>query len=412
MTDQNISNLNNYVTNELSTWAKEFGFFIKQVDEDHHILFAYSKTLKEIEDDKFQILDNIRESTSKQNFPLTLSIGIAYGDDNLNSLADQAQKDLDLALGRGGDQVVVKSKDKEARFYGGKTNPMEKRTRVRARMISQALQELINESDQVFVQGHSHPDMDSLGACLGIHRIASMNGKPCKMIVNEEGLHSDVQRLIGKMRSKDELKDDLISPEEGLQKATDNTLLIMVDHSKPSMSCSKEIYERLENKVMIIDHHRRGEEFPENPVLVYIEPYASSTCELITEMFEYQSQDAEPISKLEATAMLTGIFVDTKSFSLRTGTRTFDAASYLRSAGADSEEMQAFMQENPDDYMARTHLISMTKFIDEKHTLAVICGEDETVYDPVTAAQAADSLLNISGVNASFVITHRPDKKK
>ncbi|MCL0312481.1 DHH family phosphoesterase [Apilactobacillus sp. TMW 2.2459] len=411
MTDQNISNLNNYVTNELSAWAKEFGFFIKQVDEDHHIFFAYSKTLAEIENDKFQILDKIRESTSKQNFPLTLSIGIAYGDDNLNSLADQAQKDLDLALGRGGDQVVVKAKDKEARFYGGKTNPMEKRTRVRARMISQALQELINESDQVFVQGHAHPDMDSLGACLGIHRIASMNGKPCKMIVNEEGLHSDVQRLIGEIRDKDNLKDDLISPEAGLQQATDNTLLIMVDHSKPSMSCSREIYERLENKVMIIDHHRRGEEFPENPVLVYIEPYASSTCELITEMFEYQSQDAEPISKLEATAMLTGIFVDTKSFSLRTGTRTFDAASYLRSAGADSEEMQAFMQENPDDYMARTHLISMTKFIDEKHTLAVICGESETVYDPVTAAQAADSLLNISGVNASFVITHRPDKK-
>ncbi len=168
MTDQEISNLSNYVTNELATWSQKYGMYLKQIDDDHFFLLAYAKSLTAIENDKFNILDTVRETTSKQNFPLTLSIGIAYGEDDLNNLADQAQSNLDLALGRGGDQVVVKSLDGTARFYGGKTNPMEKRTRVRARMISQALNELMSDSDQVFVQGHTRPDMDSLGACLGI----------------------------------------------------------------------------------------------------------------------------------------------------------------------------------------------------------------------------------------------------
>lgn len=272
MTDQEISNLNNYVTNELTIWAQKFGFFIKQVDEDHYIMMAYSKVLKDIEDDKFSILDEIRESTSKQNYPVTLSIGIAYGEDNLNDLSEQAQSDLDLALGRGGDQVVVKAKDHEARFYGGKTNPMEKRTRVRARMISQALQELFKEADTIFVQGHSQPDMDSIGACLGIHRLAKMNNKHCYVVIPDGTFHSDVQRLIDKTKEDETLASDIITPEEALQLAGDNSLLIMVDHSKPSMSVSEDLYNRLESKVMIIDHHRRGEEFPENPVLVYIEP--------------------------------------------------------------------------------------------------------------------------------------------
>ncbi|MHA8138079.1 DHH family phosphoesterase [Lactobacillaceae bacterium Scapto_B20] len=409
MTDQEISNLLNYVTNELSGWAHEFGMYLKQIDDDHFMVIAYASSLRAIEEDKFKILDKIRESTSKQNFPLTLSVGIAYGDSNLNSLADQAQSDLDLALGRGGDQVVVKAKDQEARFYGGKTNPMEKRTRVRARMTSQALQEIMKESDQIFVQGHNRPDMDAIGACFGIRRIAKMNNKKCWIVVDQSQLHSDVKKLIETSKEYPEIFDSIITPEEALQKATDNSLLIMVDHSKPSMSISEDLYKRLANRVVIIDHHRRGEEFPPNPILVYIEPYASSTCELITEMFEYQSQDAEPINKLEATAMLTGIFIDTKSFSMRTGTRTFDAASYLRSAGADSEEMQQFMEESVDDYLSRNHLISLVHFIDDNRHIAVVAGEDDKTYDPVTAAQAADALLNMAGVDASFVATKRAD---
>ncbi|MTV81446.1 DHH family phosphoesterase [Secundilactobacillus folii] len=407
MTDQDISNLRNYVTNELSVWAQHFGMYLKHLDDDHFLVFMYAKAMKAVEEDKFSILDTIRESTSKQNFPLTLSIGIAYGGPDLTRLADQAQSNLDLALGRGGDQVVVRAQDEEARFYGGKTNPMEKRTRVRARMISQALQELMNQSDAIFVQGHQQPDMDSIGACLGIRRIAQMNQKKCYIVLDQDNLHSDVQRLLDSLRDYPEIYEAIITPEEAMNKVTDQSLLVMVDHSKPSLSMSPDLYERLENRVMIIDHHRRGEEFPENPMLVYIEPYASSTCELITEMFEYQSQESEPINKIEATAMLTGIFIDTKSFSLRTGSRTFDAASYLRSAGADSVQMQQFMKENVDSYLQRNHLIELVTFVNQD--MAVIAGEEDETYDSVTAAQAADDLLNMSGVDASFVITKRED---
>lgn len=407
MTDQDISNLRNYVTNELSAWAQRFGMYLKRLDDDHFLVFMYAKAMRAVEADKFSILDTIRESTSKQNFPLTLSIGIAYGGSDLTRLADQAQSNLDLALGRGGDQVVVRAQDAEARFYGGKTNPMEKRTRVRARMISQALQELMSQADMVFVQGHQQPDMDAIGACLGIRRIAQMNQKPCYIVLDQETVHSDVQRLLVSLRDYPEIFESIITPEEALSKMTKQSLLVMADHSKPSLSISPELYQRLENRVMIIDHHRRGEEFPENPMLVYIEPYASSTCELITEMFEYQSQESEPINKIEATAMLTGIFIDTKSFSLRTGSRTFDAASYLRSAGADSVQMQQFMKENVDSYLQRNHLIELVEFVTPD--MAVVAGEPDEIYDPVTAAQAADDLLNMSGVDASFVITHRED---
>ncbi len=409
MNDTNISNLSNYITNELSSWASQMGMFLKMIDEDHYFVLAYTKSLTQMEKEKFKLLDRIRERTSKQNFPVTLSIGLAYGGTDLAKLSRLSQSNLDLALGRGGDQVVVRGvDDSQARFYGGKTNPMEKRTRVRARMISQALQELMSQSDDIFVMGHARPDMDSIGACLGIRRIAKMNGKQCWLVLDTDNLHSDIQRLLDEIDNYPDIKESIISPEEALQKATKKSLLLMLDLSKPSISMSPKLYEQLKNRVIIIDHHRRGEEFPENPMLVYIEPYASSTCELITEMFEYQSRYSDdPINKLEATAMLTGIIIDTKSFSLRTGTRTFDAASYLRSVGADSQMSQHFMKENVQSFLQRNHLIDRVEFVGNGN--AVVVGENDRAYDPVTAAQAADSLLTVSGVQASYVVTHRSE---
>ena len=409
MNDTNISNLSNYITNELSSWASQMGMFLKMIDEDHYFVLAYTKSLTQMEKEKFKLLDRIRERTSKQNFPVTLSIGLAYGGTNLAKLSRLSQSNLDLALGRGGDQVVVRGvDDSQARFYGGKTNPMEKRTRVRARMISQALQELMSQSDDIFVMGHARRDLDSIGACLGIRRIAKMNGKQCWLVLDTDNLHSDIQRLLDEIDNYPDIKESIISPEEALQKATKKSLLLMLDLSKPSISMSPELYDQLKNRVIIIDHHRRGEEFPENPMLVYIEPYASSTCELITEMFEYQSRYSDdPINKLEATAMLTGIIIDTKSFSLRTGTRTFDAASYLRSVGADSQMSQHFMKENVQSFLQRNHLIDRVEFVGNGN--AVVVGENDRAYDPVTAAQAADSLLTVSGVQASYVVTHRSE---
>lgn len=408
LSDSELSNLHNYVTSTIDTWAKENHVLLKVLDDDNYLIVGHQQGLDAMEKKKFGILDVIRQNTTKQNSPVTLSIGIAYGDDNLVKLADTAQSNLDLALGRGGDQVVVRSKDGTARFYGGKTNPMEKRTRVRARVISQAMQELMAESDQLFVVGHRHPDMDSLGACLGVRRIAEMNGHQCWIVIDQEPVHSDVQRLLHEMQNYQEIAAHVITPAQALDKADDKSLLVMVDHSKPSISIAPDLIDQLHDRLMIIDHHRRGEEFPENPLLVYNEPYASSTCELLAEMFEYQPRESASLNKLEATAMLSGIQVDTKSFTENAGVRTFDAASYLRSAGADSTMIHQFLRENMHSFMERNHLISTLTMINDK--MALCTGEDDRIYDSVTAAQAADMLLQMSGVEASFVITRRSEK--
>lgn len=403
MSDSDVSNLHNYVTSELSNWADRYHLLLKVIDDDNYLVMGHEATLHKLEEKKFKILDKIRENTSKMNSPVTLSIGIAYGQVDLGRLADTAQRNLDLALGRGGDQVVVRQENQQARFYGGKTNPMEKRTRVRARIISHAFSELMHQSDQIFVVGHATPDMDSMGACLGIRRIAEMNNQECWIVLDQEKVHSDIARLVQQFKNYQSIDKHVITPAEAVEKATDKSLLVMVDHSKVSISMAPDLYKRLKNRTVIIDHHRRGEEFPENPLLVYIEPYASSTCELITEMFEYQPREGAALNRLEATTMLTGIEIDTKNFKQNSGTRTFDAASYLRSAGADNRMIQQFMKENVDNFMQRNHLIANTSFIDDKMALCV--GEEDQTYDPVTAAQAADMLLQVEGIEASFVIT-------
>ena len=407
MSDRDISNLDNYITNELSNWASEQQMFLKRIDDDHFFIMAYTGKIFDMEKNGFKILDIIREYTSQQNVPLTLSMGFSYGVDDLHKLNDEAQKNLNLALGRGGDQVVVKEIGEKARFYGGNTDPMEKRTRVRARMISEALQELLKDSDQVIVMGHSHPDMDVLGSSLGIRRIAMMNNTSCKIVINPNTLHSDVSRLLGMIDEDPDIKKDIISPAESEEIKTPKTLIVMVDHSKQSISINPDLFRGDNNKVVVIDHHRRGEEFPENPMLIYIEPYASSTSELITEMLEYQPKNKKAIEKIEATALLAGITVDTKSFSLRTGTRTFDAASYLRSVGADEAVIQNVLKENIDSFIQKSHLIETITMINGN--MAVCFGEEDKSYDPVIVAQAADTLLSLDNVEASFVISKRPD---
>lgn len=407
--DREQSNLINYITNQLTDWAKNNAMFIKRVSNDQFIVTAYVHSLKRIEEDKFAILDKIRRDTSKKNYPLTLSMGFAYGKDDLGELARDAQKNLDLALGRGGDQAVVKKGDERARFYGGNTNPMEKRTRVRARMISQALRELFNQNKDVYVMGHANPDMDALGACLGIHRIAQMNHKQCHIVVERQNIHTDIARLLKLIDQDDNLQADIISPVTALEQADNESMLILVDTSKPSISMSPQLCQKLADHIVVIDHHRRGEEFPANPLLTYIEPYASSACELITEMLEYQPQSSASLNRLEATAMLAGISVDTHSFTMRAGTRTFDAASYLRSVGADGTLVQNLLKENIDSYIQRSHLIDTVEMITPY--IALCTGQEEQIYDSVVAAQAADTLLSLNNIEASFVITKRSDGK-
>lgn len=406
MGDQNLTNMSSYVQTTLSKYAGQFNSYLKRIDEDHFILLTHMHDLAKMEDNKFSILDKVRTESSRKNMPLTLSIGIAFGSESLNEIADQAQSNLDLALGRGGDQVVVKQSGHEARFYGGKSNPMEKRTRVRARMVSQALVELFKGVDHVFVQGHRNPDLDAIGSAIGIVKIARIHGIKASVVLDVDHVNYDVGRLIAKMQAAGIDKDVFISPKDALEAATDESLLVLTDHSKYSITYDPELYKRLKNRLIIIDHHRRGEEFPENPMLVYIEPYASSTCELVTEMIEYQPQGGEGVlTDLEASAMLAGITVDSKEFSLRTGTRTFDAASYLRSIGADTQVVSELLKENIDNYLQRSHLVSTIDMIEPN--MALLMGEDNKIYDPIITARAADTALSLEHVDASFALTRR-----
>lgn len=405
MSDAEASTLRTYVTKTLSDWMTDHEIYARRLSVDRYLLIGYRSALEKAENDKFNLLKAIRESTSVQNAQITLSIGIAYNEMAIDTLAENAQANLDLALGRGGDQVVVKSSTGSARFYGGNTNPMAKRTRVRARVISQALADLFDQADQVFVMGHKRPDMDSFGGALGVRRLAEMLGKPAWVVYEETGReHSDIGLLLEQMSEDVADENALLTPNEVLTQMTDQSLLVLVDHSKPSLSESQEVYEALKNRVVIIDHHRRGEEFPEEPQLVYVESYASSTSELVTELFEYQPRRAQGLRRLEATAMLAGIQIDTKSFTLRSGTRTFDAASYLRAVGADGNLLQDFMKETVDSYRNRAHLIERAQI---HGSVAIAVGEDDSQYDSVVAAQAADSLLQMIGVTSSYVITRR-----
>lgn len=407
MDDQSVSNLNSLVTSILNKWTMEFGLFFKRISSDKFIAVFNERILHELEDNKFSILDEVREATAKQNVALTLSIGVGAGVPSLPELGELAQSSLDIALGRGGDQVAIRQANGKVKFYGGKTNPVEKRTRVRARVISHALRELMMERDKVMILGHKFPDMDAIGAAVGIRKVAEINQKDGYIILNPSETDTSVKRLLEEIKQYPDLYARFITPDEALEMATDDTLLVVVDTHKPSLVIDERIVRRIEN-VVVIDHHRRGEDFIKNPLLVYMEPYASSTSELVTELMEYQPKNGK-INMLEATALLAGIIVDTKSFTLRTGSRTFDAASYLRAQGADTVLVQKFLKEDLRSYIQRAKLVETVKF--PLNGIAVAKGKNDTIYSPVLMAQAADTILTMNGVDASFVIGRRSENE-
>ncbi|ARW41238.1 MULTISPECIES: DHH family phosphoesterase [Bacillus] len=405
--DQTRSTMNSQVTSLLNAWAQEYGIFLKRTSSERFIAVLNEHILTELENAKFSILDEIREKTSVHTVSLTLSIGIGASVSSLKELGDLAQSSLDLALGRGGDQVAIKMPNGKVKFYGGKTNPMEKRTRVRARVISHALKEIVSESSNVIIMGHKFPDMDAVGAAIGILKVAQANGKEGYIVIDPNQIGSSVQRLIEEIKKYEELWSRFITPEEAMEISNDDTLLVVVDTHKPSFVMEERLVNKIEH-IVVIDHHRRGEEFIKDPLLVYMEPYASSTAELVTELLEYQPKRLK-INMIEATALLAGIIVDTKSFSLRTGSRTFDAASYLRAKGADTVLVQKVLKESVGSYIKRAKLIQHTSLYKENIAIASLPENEEEYFDQVLIAQAADSLLSMSEVEASFAVARRDE---
>ncbi len=406
MSDNLKSQLNSQVTVKLNKWADDYHFYIKRTSQDRFIAILTQHTLDLLEKSRFEILDEIRSLNMEevQRNPITLSIGIGTGNVPIPELAKLSQSSLDLALGRGGDQIAIRDETGKVRFYGGKTNPMEKRTRVRARVISHALKELVKESDNVLIMGHKAPDMDSLGSTIGLLNIAKSNDVEGYIVFDENDVTTGVSKVIERVKEEEGLWKHFIGPEEAEAIYTSRSLVVVVDTHRPSLVAHEKLLRNAEYKV-VIDHHRRGEEFIKNPTLVYMEPYASSTAELVTELIEYQP-NKKKLSTIEATTLLAGIIVDTKSFALRTGSRTFDAASYLRSKGADPVLIQKFLKEDLDTLIKRNKLIERAYLYHD--SLAIVKADDQ-YYNQILIAQTADALLTVDNVNASFVIAKRSE---
>ncbi len=388
------------VTSAINDWSNELSIYIRRYTADKFFIITNNIVLEQLENSRFDILDVVREMTAENKIPLTLSIGIGAGTDSFIELGELAQSSLDIALGRGGDQAAVKVGERLS-FYGGKSNAVEKRTRVRARVISHALKDLIKESDFVLIMGHKSPDMDALGAAIGILKAVLVNDKQGYIVLDEP--NPMISDLLEEVSNHKELPKYFITPEKSLSMASAKTLLIIVDTHKPSMTIEPKLVEN-SKRVVVIDHHRRGEEFVEDPVLIYIEPYASSTCELVTELLQYQS-DKLQMDNLEATALLAGITVDTKRFAFKTGARTYEAASFLRTNGADPTMVQKLLKEDISQYILKSEIVREAKIVFNNIAIAIA---DEKL-DQILIAQTADTLLELKGVLASFVISVRKD---
>ena len=406
--DEVASRLDATIVVTLTDWAKKNSIYLKRIDEDRFIGLLNVKDLKKIEKDKFQILDTIRSLKEDFGAPITLSIGVGMGTDFLPELGELAKSSLDLALGRGGDQVAMKDVDGTIRFYGGKTNPQEKRTRIKARVVSNALADIVNDSDKIIVMGHKRPDFDAVGACVGIYTFAKFLNKECYIILNDSDQDETIQKVMFEINNLDEqLSKVFVDSDEAWELMTPQTTLIVVDTSDASRVIDAAILSKANRKV-IIDHHRRGEDIITNPLLTYIEPYASSASELIAELIEYQTK-IEKISPIAATIMLGGIVVDTQNFSIRTGSRTFDAAAYLRSNGADPTKVKTILKEPFENFMNRVEIINNS--IQKSPEIIMAKAPENKYYTNVMLAQSADLLLTLKGIECSFAIGYLDEGK-
>ena len=406
--DEVASRLDATIVVTLTDWAKKNSIYLKRIDEDRFIGLLNVKDLKKIEKDKFQILDTIRSLKEDFGAPITLSIGVGMGTDFLPELGELAKSSLDLALGRGGDQVAMKDVDGTIRFYGGKTNPQEKRTRIKARVVSNALADIVSDSDKIIVMGHRRPDFDAIGACVGIYTFAKFLNKECYIILNDSDRDETIQKVMFEIDNLDEqLSRVFVNSDEAWELMTPQTTLIVVDTSDASRVLDAAILSKANRKV-VIDHHRRGEDIITNPLLTYIEPYASSASELIAELIEYQTK-IEKISPIAATIMLGGIVVDTQNFSIRTGSRTFDAAAYLRSNGADPTKVKTILKEPFENFMNRVEIINNS--IQKSPEIIMAKAPENKYYTNVMLAQSADLLLTLKGIECSFAVGYLEEGK-
>lgn len=386
------------IEKRVNAWVLNGGGIVRRYEREKFIVMFKNKDYRDIvEKGKYKILDEIREINLENKIPVTLSIGTGIGGVTLEENDSMAKLALEMALGRGGDQVVVKSPS-AYKFYGAKSREVEKSTKVKARVMAHALRELIDRAENVMIMGHKNGDMDSLGSAIGLFQAVESRNVDTYIVVKKNT--SNAKELLSNFTNNPKYSGNIISGDKAMSLMHKQTLLIVVDTHRRSMVEYPEVLSAAKS-VVLIDHHRRAEDFIDNAVLTYHEPYASSTCEMVTEILQY-IQDTPKISVKEAEALYAGIFLDTKGFTLKTGVRTFEAAAYLRRMGVDPTNVRKLFKSGLEDSVRISKIVAGAKLY--KNNIAVAVSDDTGKDSQIVVAKAADELLNIAGIDASFVL--------
>ena len=385
-------------------WINKWDGVLVKSERDRYICFFEQRHLKAIKEDKFSILDKIKEIDLKSKVQLTLSIAISNEGATQKDKYKSVTTVMDIVLGRGGDQAVIREND-IYKFFGGRTQEVERRTKVKARVVAHALENLIQESSKVLIMGHTNPDIDALGSAMGMYRFVKNMNKNGYIIDSENAAALDSFKEV--LAKEEEYEDVLISKEVALENIDEDTLLIVVDTHKKNYVESEEILEKCP-KVVIIDHHRRSADFIENATLMFQEVYASSAAELVTELLQYATQKVD-LKTIEAESLYAGIMMDTKNFTFKTGVRTFEAAAYLRRCGVDIIRVKKWFQSDLESFNKIADIVKRAEIVND--TIAISINKEKTKDASIVCAKAADELLTISDITASFVLGYMEDKR-
>ena len=390
------------IEKKLYEWANTCGGLIVKKERDTYVFVFEQQYLEKMENNKFTILDEMKEFETEEGMPITLTIAISNEGESNYEKYESALEAMDIALGRGGDQAVIR-KEGKYNFFGGKTQEVEKRTKVKARVISHALEELIRKADKVVVMGHLNGDIDSIGSSLGIYRLAKVFEKEAYIVNDTYGL--SLENLISTLKNQG-YGDVIIDKNQALNIITPNTVLVVVDTHKRSYVEVPELLEKTE-KIVVIDHHRKSEDYIENAILSFHEAYASSASELVTEIVEYATKEVV-LEQIEAESLYAGIMMDTKNFTFKTGVRTFEAAAYLRKYGIDIIKVKKWFQSDLDSYTVIADIVKNAEIVND--TIGISEYDENDKNANLICAKAADELITISNITASFVLGHMGDK--
>ena len=387
------------IDRKINQYINGFNGIVKKLEKDKFFFVIKKENLDAAIDVRFDILEDVKTVNIGNEMRITLSIGIGYGCENLSRNYELARMAMDMALGRGGDQAVVKTEN-DIKYFGGKAQTVEKQTRVKARVKAHAFRELLENKDKVIIMGHKILDMDAFGAAIGVWRIATTLNKKAHILLGD--VNPSAKPMVEKFKTSEYPEDLFISEDKVLNSITNDSLVVVVDVNRPSITEGPVLLKKAKN-IVVFDHHRQSSEIITNATLSYVETFASSACEMVSEIVQYISDDIK-LKTLEADAMYAGIVIDTQNFNVQTGVRTFEAAAFLKRCGADVTRVRKMFREDANDYLAKAEAIHNAEIFEDFYAISE-CDSENTASPTLVCAQAANDLLNIKGIKASFVLT-------